>query len=78
MDTTTSVATTVAVVAAGRWVQDKPITINMAVGAGVLIIGLSFLDNVNSDLATKFALAILLTAVLTYAIPIARKLGFTK
>jgi hypothetical protein len=76
MDTTTSVAATTVVVIAGRWAQDKPITVNVAVGAGVLAISLAILDNVNAPLAQKFSLAVLITALFVYAVPLATKTGY--
>lgn len=78
MDTTTATATSIVVVIAGRWAQDKPISGTVVVGGAALALFLAVLDNVDSGLASKFGLAVLLTALFTYGVPLARKLGWTR
>lgn len=75
MDTTTSVFLTGVIVTVGRWSQGKGLTIRVVVGAVVLALFLSVLGNVDDKLGRGMALLVLLTAVLTYAIPITKKLA---
>lgn len=79
MDTTSAVALTSVVVATGQWSKkDGHITIKLVVGGMVLAIMLSAMAASNQELADKFATLILVGALLTYAIPITQKLGFSK
>jgi hypothetical protein len=77
-NTTTSVAATIVVVVVGKWSQDKPLDIKIAVGGAILAIGLAGLSAANEKLAGQLAALILVTALLLYTVPIARKLGLTE
>ena len=79
MDTTTAVVATGIVVFAGQWAQkDKGPSIKLVVGGMVLAVILSVMSQGNDELASRFALLVLVGAVLTYARPISKKLGYTK
>ncbi len=78
MDTTTSVVLSAVVVAAGRWSQGQSVTIKIVVGGAVLAVMLAGLESANADLASKFALLVLVTSLLVYLVPIVRKLGYAK
>lgn len=77
MDTTTSMIATGVVVTAGRWSQNKQLDMTIFVGMGVTAIFLAVMAAENEELASKFALLILITALLIYMVPIAKKLGFS-
>lgn len=79
MDTTNSVVLTVVIVSVGQWAKkDGKISIKLVVGMMVLAIMLSALEQGNEKLARQFAALILVGAVLVYAVPITKKLGFAK
>lgn len=79
MDTTTGIVLTGVVVTAGQWAaKDKGPSIKVVVGGMVAAVFLAALSNANEQLASKFAAAMLVGAVLTYALPIAKKLGYSK
>lgn len=79
MDTTTSVVLTVVIVSVGQWAKKEgSISIKLVVGMMVLAIMLSALESGNEKLAKQFAALILVGAVLVYAVPITKKLGFAK
>lgn len=79
MDTTTSTVAAVVIVTVGQWAQkDGTISIKLVVGMMVLVLMMSILGAANEQLAKQFSLLILVGAVFTYAIPITKKLGFTK
>lgn len=79
MDTTTSVVATTVVVLAGQWAKnDKGPSIKLVVGGMVLSVMLSIMSDANEKLASQFAALILVGAVLAYAIPISKKLGYSK
>jgi hypothetical protein len=78
MDTGTAVVGTGLVVALGHWTQEKQIDIKVFVGIGVYAVSLAFIQQGSPELAGKFALLVLLAALFYYAVPIARKMGFTR
>lgn len=79
MDTTTSVVATAVVVTAGQWAKNnKGPNIKVVVGGMVLAVILSAMSQGNEKLAQQFAMLVLVAALLTYAIPITKKLGFSK
>lgn len=79
MDTTTSVVAAVLIVAVGQWSKkDGKISIKLVIGMMFLAIFLSALSSANEKLAQQFAALILVGAVFTYFMPIAKKLGYTK
>lgn len=79
MDTTTSVVLTGVVVFTGQWAKkDEGPSIKLVVGGMVLAVMLSAMSQSNDKLASQFAALILVTAVLMYARPIAKKLGYSK
>lgn len=79
MDTTTSVVLTGIVVFAGQWAKkDEGPSIKLVVGGMVLAVMLSAMSQSNEKLASQFALLVLVTALLMYVRPIAKKLGYTK
>lgn len=79
MDTTTATLATVVVVFTGQWAKkNEGPSIKLAVGGMVLAVFLSVMSQSNEKLASQFASLILVGALLTYAIPITKKLGFSK
>lgn len=79
MDTTTSVVATAAVVTVGEWSKpDKRFGIKRVVGFMMLAILLAAMEAANQKFARQFAALLLVGALFTYAIPISKKLGFTK
>lgn len=79
MDTTTLTVLSVVIVTVGQWSKkDGKVSIKLVVGGMVLAIMLAAMDSANEKLARQFAALILVTVLLTYMIPIAKKLGFTK
>ena len=82
MNTTTAAVATGVVVTAGRWADGKNLDVRIAIGTGALAIGLAVLSGANEQLASRFAVLVLLGAVLVYPTParsngiiIAQKLG---
>lgn len=75
MDTTTAVVATGVVVTAGRWSEDKDIPFKIFVGFGFLAIFMAVLSSTNQKLAETFAVLVLVSAALMYAVPIAKKIG---
>lgn len=79
MDTTTTTVLSFIIVTVGQWSKkDGKISLKLVVGMMVLTLMLSALDSANEKLAKQFAALILVTVLLTYTIPITKKLGFTK
>lgn len=79
MDTTTTTVLTVVIVTVGQWAKkDGTISIKLVVGGMVLVLMLSAMDSANEKLAKQFAMLILVSALLMYAVPIAKKLGYSK
>lgn len=79
MDTTTSVVATAVVVSVGEWSKpDRKFSIRNVVGFMMLAIFLAALEAGNEKFARQFAALILVSALFVYAIPISKKLGFTK
>lgn len=78
MNVTNAVVLTAFLVVAGRWSESKPLDIKVAVGTGGLAIFMSVLNSANEDLASKFAVLVLVGAVFLYGPAIAKKAGLTK
>jgi hypothetical protein len=79
LDTTTAVVATGIVVFAGQWAKkDEGPSIKLVVGGTVLAVMLSVMSQADEKLASQFASLVLVAALLKYAIPIAKKLGYTK
>lgn len=79
MDATTSVVLTTVVVTVGQWAKDdKGPSIKIVVGGLVLVIILSAISSGNEKLGSQFGLLILVGSLLAYAVPITKKLGFSK
>jgi hypothetical protein len=78
MNTTNAVLMTAVVVVAGRWANEKPLSIRIAVGTAGLALFLAVLNSSSPDLASKFAVLILLAAVFQYGPGIVKKAGLTK
>lgn len=79
MDTTTSVVLTAVIVGMGQWAKkNEGPSVKIVVGGMALAIMLSALSNANEKLASQFATLILVGAVIIYAEPITKKLGFSK
>jgi L-lactate permease len=76
MNTTQTVVATAAIVVAGRWQQEKPIDVGIAVGGGVFAIGLSILSNFNEEFAKLMGYVVLVAALYMYGPTLANKLGF--
>ena len=77
MSTTTWVVGTGALVAAGRWANNQPITVNIAVGVGVYSIALALIQNASQPLANNYAVAVFVLACFRYLPGIVQKLGWT-
>lgn len=79
IDTTTSAVATGVVVTAGQWAKEgKGPSIKVVVGMVFLAYMLSIISAGNQKLGSQFAALILVGAVLVYAVPIAKKLGYSK
>jgi hypothetical protein len=79
MDTTSAVVATGVVVFAGQWAkEDEGPSIKLVVGGMVLAVFLAAMSQSNEKLASQFATLILVGALLTYVIPISKKLGYSK
>lgn len=78
MNTNTYVIGTVAVAVAGRWAEDKPLDVRVAVGAAGYAIGLALINTADSGVASKIALAVMLTALFRYVPAIVTKTGIVK
>ncbi len=79
MDTTTAAFGTAVIVTAGQWAKDgKGPSIKVIVGMLFLAYFLTFMSAGNPKLASQFAVLILVGALITYTIPITKKLGLTK
>lgn len=74
-DTTSMTTGTVLVVIAGQWTKGTLVPIRVIIGGTVYIILLSFMDNAVPDLAKKFAILVLISALFIYAVPIFEGLG---
>lgn len=79
MDTTSAVVATGIVVFAGQWAKENEgPSIKLVVGGMVLALFLAAMSQSNEKLASQFATLILVGALLTYVIPITKKLGYSK
>lgn len=78
MDTTSSTVLTAGVVALGHWSEGKMLPIKFYAGVAVLAVGLAAMGEANAQFAEQFGLLILIGALLIYAAPLAKKLGWTK
>lgn len=78
MNVGTSVVLTGVIVTAGQWAEDKSMKMKTFVGLGVLALSLAALSEADTKLAETFGALILVTALLYYARPIAKGLGYTK
>lgn len=78
MNTTNAVLMTGLIVVAGRWSSDKPLDIKLAVGTAGLALFLAVLNSNSPELASKFAVLILVGAVFMYGPGIAKKAGLIK
>lgn len=78
MNTTSSVVLTGLVVTAGQWSENKQVPIKTFVGVGVFAIFLAAIGEANALLAQQFGTLVLVTALLYYAIPIGKGLGYVK
>lgn len=74
-DTTTLALGATAVVVAGQWAQDKPLTPRIIVAGGFLAFSLAIMDSFSSDLSRGFAILIFVIALLAYGVPVVEKLG---
>lgn len=77
MDAASGAITTGVVVTVGRWTQGKGLEARVVIGAGVYAIILSSIAGSQPDFAGKIAVLVLVTALLIYAQPIAKSLGYT-
>jgi hypothetical protein len=78
MNTTNAVLMTGVLVVGGRWASDKPLDIRVAVGTAGLALFLAVINSSNPELASKFAVLILVSAVFLYGPAIVKKTGLTK
>lgn len=75
MDATTAAVLTGTVVTVGRWSQGKGLEAKVVIGAGVFAIGLSAIAGSQPAFAGQFGALVLVGALLTYGIPIAKALN---
>lgn len=78
METGPSVVGTAAIVALGRWSQDKSIDMRYVVGTGIYAVIISLIEQGNTKLAQQFALLVFVGALFMNVIPVASKLGFLR
>lgn len=78
MNTTSAVLLTGAIVVAGKWSDDKPLDVKLAIGILGLAIGLAIMNETNAELAGKFATLVVVAAVFMYGPPVAKKAGLIK
>lgn len=78
MNTTNAVLMTGLVVVSGRWASGKPLDIRLAVGTAGLALFLAVINSSSPELASRFAVLVLVTAVFMYGPTIAKKAGLTK
>lgn len=71
------IVATAVIVVAGKWVKDEELDVKTVVGGGFLALGLSLLSMANEDLASKFALLVLVVACFKYIPRIANAAGLT-
>lgn len=76
--TTNAVVLTGAIVVAGYWANGRKLTIRLAIGGAVLMFGLAALNEADPNLASKFAVLIVVAALFMYGPGIAKKTGLTK
>lgn len=77
LGTPTAVVTTAGIVALGLWASDKKIDVKFVVGTGLYAVALSVFGEINAQLASQFAVLVLVTAALIYFRRIAIALGLT-
>lgn len=70
-----SLALTGVTVTAGRWAEGKTLSARPVVGLGFAAVVIAVMWEADSELASKFALLILLASVFVYFPAISRKLG---
>lgn len=79
MDVKTEVVLTAIVVTAGRYAKEgKWPDIKVIVGTGVYLLFLTGIGSGQPALAQRFGLVVLVTTLLIYIDPIAKKLGYIK
>lgn len=79
MDVSTEVVLTGIVVVAGQYAKKKKWPdIKFIVGSGVYLLFLTAIGSSQPELASKFGLLVLVTVLLIYIDPIAKKLGYAK
>ncbi len=77
MNTTQTVVATAAIVVAGKWQKGESIDVRMAVGGGVLAIGLSILSNINEEFARLMSYVIIVSALYVYGPALVKAIGFS-
>lgn len=77
MNTTQTVVATAAIVVAGKWQKNEPIDVRIAVGGGILAIGLSILSNINEEFARLMSYVVIVSAVYVYGPALVEALGFS-
>ena len=78
IDTTTSAVATATIATVGTWAEGKGVNMKTVVGGAVLAIFLALISAANDQLGRQFAVLILVAALMRYAVPISKKLGYTK
>jgi len=83
MNTTTVAVGTGAIVVAGRWANNQPITVKVAIGVGAYAVCLSILSAADAQMANSLAFLVFFVACAYYVAPSANgpglvsKLGFS-
>lgn len=75
LSTTNAAVLTGATVTVGKWAAGETLDIKTVVGATFLAIGLSVMDEVAPELASKFAMLVVVIALFAYLPAIAWKAG---
>ncbi len=79
MNTTSAVVLAAAIAVTGRWAKgDKKVPMSVIVGIAGAAIFLSIMSEVNEKLGQQFALLLVVSAALIYAVPIAKWIGWSK
>lgn len=78
MNTSTAVAGTAIIAAAGRWANNEPLDIKFAINVGFFAIAMSVLSAVNDEISGLIGLLVLFGVGFKYLPPILAKMGLSR
>jgi hypothetical protein len=78
MNTTNAVVLTGVLVVGGKWAQGTNLNIRIAIGIWALSLFLAVMNESEPELASKFAILVVLGALFLYGPAIVKKIGLTK